>query len=150
MYHAIETSGIDPSVLELELTETVFAEDLDRVCAILAEARLLGVRVAIDDFGVGYSSLAYLTRLPVDVLKIDRTFVQDFDSGGEAIIAAALAVARKLKLEVIVEGVETASELDRVRALGATKIQGYFFARPMPAADLPSWYQGFTKLSEGA
>ena len=146
MYQALETSGIDPSALELELTETVFAEDLDRVCAVLAEARLLGVRVAIDDFGVGYSSLGYLTRLPVDILKLDRTFVQDFESGGEAIIAAALAVARTLKLEVIIEGVETAAQLERVRDLGANKIQGNFFARPMPVADLPSWYQGFAKL----
>jgi EAL domain-containing protein (putative c-di-GMP-specific phosphodiesterase class I) len=72
--------------LELEVTETVFAEDLEKVCAVLREARALGIRVAIDDFGAGYSSLAYLSRLPVDTLKIDAVFVRDFKCGGEAMI----------------------------------------------------------------
>jgi EAL domain-containing protein (putative c-di-GMP-specific phosphodiesterase class I) len=106
--------------------------------------------VAIDDFGAGYSSLSYLARLPVDVLKIDRSFVEDFDRGGETIIAAALSVARKLKLEVIVEGVETVSQLERLRALGACKFQGYLFARPMPAASLPSWHEDFDSRRVGA
>lgn len=143
LYTAIETNGIDPTAIELELTETVFAEDLDRVCKVLLEARLLGVSVAIDDFGAGYSSLAYLSRLPVDVLKIDRSFVQNFNRGGEAIIGAALEVAHKLNLEVIVEGIETAAEYERVRALGATKVQGFFFAHPMPAANLLGWHEEF-------
>jgi len=144
LYQAIQTSGLDPSALELELTETVFAEDLDRVCKLLSEVRLLGVSVAIDDFGVGYSTLAYLARLPVDVLKIDRTFVSDFERGGEAVIAAAVSMANTLDLQVIVEGIETAAELARVRALGAKKIQGFYFARPMPAAGLSSWYANFS------
>ena len=150
LYKAIETSGIEPSALELELTETVFAEDLDRVCKLLSEVRLLGVSVAIDDFGAGYSSLSYLARLPVDVLKIDGTFVQNIEKGGEAIIGAALSVAHALKIEVIVEGVETALELERVRALGATKIQGFVFARPMPAASLMSWHETFRKQQGAA
>jgi hypothetical protein len=83
------------------VTETVFAEDLDKVCAVLCEARALGIRVAIDDFGAGYSSLAYLSRLPVDTLKIDAVFVRDFKCGGEAIIGAALAVAKQIKIEAI-------------------------------------------------
>jgi EAL domain-containing protein (putative c-di-GMP-specific phosphodiesterase class I) len=143
---AIETSGLDPSALELEVTETVFAEDLDRVCNLLSNVRLLGVSVAIDDFGAGFSSLAYLARLPVDVLKIDKTFVQNLDRGGEAIIKAALAVAHTLALEVIVEGVETASQLARLRAMGATKIQGFIFARPMPPAELIGWHADFADL----
>jgi diguanylate cyclase (GGDEF)-like protein len=143
LYTAIETSGIEPTAVELELTETVFAEDLDRICKLLSEARLLGVSVAIDDFGAGYSSLAYLSRLPVDILKIDRSFVQYIDRGGEAIIGAALEVAHKLNIEVIVEGIETAAEYERVRALGATKVQGFFFAHPMPAANLLSWHEEF-------
>jgi predicted signal transduction protein with EAL and GGDEF domain len=149
LYNAIEKSGIEPTALELELTESVFAEDLDRVCKLLADVRLLGVRIAIDDFGAGYSSLAYLARLPVDVLKIDRTFVQYFDRGGEAIIGAALAVAHTLNIEVIVEGIETALELECVRALGATKVQGFFFARPMAAASLPGWHEQFDKRRGG-
>jgi predicted signal transduction protein with EAL and GGDEF domain len=143
LYQAIETSGVEPFSLELELTETVFAEDLDRVSKLLSDVRLLGVSVAIDDFGAGYSSLAYLARLPVDVLKIDRIFVQHFDLGGEAIIRAALSVAQTLNIEVVVEGIETAAQLERVRDLGATKVQGFFFAQPMPAANLLGWHQEF-------
>jgi diguanylate cyclase (GGDEF)-like protein len=143
LHRAIETSGINPSALELELTESVLAEDLARVCKVLDDVRALGARVAIDDFGAGYSSLSYLTRLPVDVLKIDRSFVRDFERGGEAIIGAALSVARTLKIDAIVEGIETAAELARVRALGATKVQGYYFARSMPAANLVGWHSTF-------
>jgi predicted signal transduction protein with EAL and GGDEF domain len=143
LYSAIETSGIEPAAVELELTETVFAEDIDRVGKLLSDVRQLGVCVAIDDFGAGYSSLAYLSRLPVDVLKIDRIFVQDFDRGGEAIIGAALSVARTLKMKVIVEGIETALDLERVRMLGATMVQGFYFARPMPAENLLSWHEQF-------
>lgn len=140
---ALERSGIEPSALELELTETVFAEDLDRVCKLLSEVRRLGISVALDDFGAGYSSLAYLARLPVDVLKIDRSFVQQFDRGGEAIIGAALSVARTLKIEVIVEGIESALELERLRRLGATKVQGFYFAHALPVEKLRSWHEQF-------
>jgi EAL domain-containing protein (putative c-di-GMP-specific phosphodiesterase class I)/GGDEF domain-containing protein len=140
---SIEKSGLNPAALELEVTETVFAEDLNKVCAVLSEARNLGISVAIDDFGAGYSSLAYLSRLPVDTLKIDAVFVRDFNRGGEAIIGAALAVAKKLKIEAIVEGIETADSLDKIRGLGATKVQGYLFARPMPAMMLTSWHSDF-------
>jgi EAL domain-containing protein (putative c-di-GMP-specific phosphodiesterase class I) len=143
LYTAIETAGIEPAIVELELTETVFAEDIDRVCKLLTDVRQLGVSVAIDDFGAGYSSLAYLSRLPVDVLKIDRTFVQDFDRGGEAIISAALSVARTRNIKVIVEGIETAVDLEKVRALGITTMQGFFFARPMPAESLIDWHEQF-------
>jgi predicted signal transduction protein with EAL and GGDEF domain len=137
---SINNGGLDPTALELEVTETVFAEDLDKACAVLREVRALGIRVAIDDFGAGYSSLAYLSRLPVDTLKIDAAFVRDFHCGGEAIIGAALAVAKQLKIEAIVEGIETAEMLDKICGLGATKVQGYFFARPMPAAMLRGWH----------
>lgn len=137
---SIKKGGLEPMDLELEVTETVFAEDLDKVCAVLREARSLGIRVAIDDFGAGYSSLAYLSRLPVNTLKIDAVFVRDFQCGGEAIIGAALAVAKQLKIEAIVEGIETAEMLDKICGLGATKVQGYFFARPMPATMLRGWH----------
>ena len=140
---SIEKSGLNPAALELEVTETLFAENLDKVCAVLSEARNLGISVAIDDFGAGYSSLAYLSRLPVNTLKIDAVFVRDFNRGGEAIIGAALAVAKKLKIEAIVEGIETADSLDKIRGLGATKVQGYLFARPMPAMMLTSWHSEF-------
>jgi predicted signal transduction protein with EAL and GGDEF domain len=137
---SIKKGGLEPMALELEVTETVFAEDLDKVCTVLLEARALGIRLAIDDFGAGYSSLAYLSRLPVDTLKIDAVFVRDFKCGGEAIIGAALAVAKQLKIEAIVEGIETTEMLDKICGLGATKVQGYLFARPMPATMLRGWH----------
>ncbi len=143
LQQAIDTTGIDPTALELEVTESVFADDIDRICRLLTEVRRLGVTVAIDDFGAGYSSLTYLSRLPVDVLKIDGTFVRQFDHGGEAIIAAAISVARKREIQVIVEGVETALDLEHVRALGADKVQGFHFARPMPASGLLDWHEQF-------
>ena len=143
--HSLAASGLAATSLELEVTESVFAEDLDKICAVLADVRRLGISVAIDDFGAGYSSLAYLSRLPVDILKVDGVFIRDFDRGGETIIGATLAMAHKLALEVVVEGVETAQAVEQVRRLGATKIQGYHYARPMPAARLSDWHRTFTK-----
>ena len=143
--HSLAASGLAATSLELEVTESVFAEDLDKICAVLADVRRLGISVAIDDFGAGYSSLVYLSRLPVDILKVDGVFIRDFDRGGETIIGATLAMAHKLALEVVVEGVETAQAVEQVRRLGATKIQGYHYARPMPAARLSDWHRTFTK-----
>jgi EAL domain-containing protein (putative c-di-GMP-specific phosphodiesterase class I) len=148
--HAIERNGIEPAALVLEVTESAFAEDLEKVCAVLSEVRRRGISVAIDDFGAGYSSLAYLSRLPVDSVKIDAVFVRDFSRGGEAIIAATLALAQKLQIEAVIEGVETADSLDQVRRLGATKVQGYLFARPMPATLLRSWHSEFAAREPAA
>lgn len=144
IYVALERSGLAASALEIEVTESVFAEDIDTVCKLLSEVRALGIRVALDDFGAGYSSLHYLSRLPLDVVKIDAIFVRDFDSGGDAIIGAALSIAEKLKIETIVEGIETESMLDRVRQLGAIKVQGYLYARPMPDVALARWLREFS------
>lgn len=141
---ALERSGLAASALELEVTESVFAEDIDTVCNLLAEVRGLGIRVALDDFGAGYSSLHYLSRLPVDVVKIDGIFARDFDKGGEAIIGAALSIAEKLGIEAIVEGIETELMLQQVRKLGATKVQGYLYAKPMPGIALRAWLREFT------
>ncbi len=103
--------------------------------------------VAIDDFGSGYSSLNYLSRLPVSAVKIDGSFARDFDQGGEAVIAAALSIAEKLHIDAIVEGIETEPMLHQVRRLGATKLQGYWFARPMREADLSAWIADFFRES---
>jgi EAL domain-containing protein (putative c-di-GMP-specific phosphodiesterase class I) len=105
--------------------------------------RRLGVRIAIDDFGVGYSSLGYLSRLPINAVKTDISFVRNFHSGGEAIIGATLELAHKLGLEVVVEGVETAEMLEKVRGMGATNIQGYLFAKPMALPELTAWLVDF-------
>ncbi|WP_110017957.1 putative bifunctional diguanylate cyclase/phosphodiesterase [Plasticicumulans acidivorans] len=135
----LAASGLAPQRLELELTESVFALDGAHVGAVLSALRARGVRVAIDDFGSGYSSLAYLRRFPADVLKVDRSFISALDQGGEAIIAAALSMARAFGLELVVEGVETSEQLERVRRLGARRAQGYYFARPQSAAALADW-----------
>jgi predicted signal transduction protein with EAL and GGDEF domain len=142
IFMALEKSGIGPTALELEITESVFADDLESVCQILSELRALGIQIALDDFGAGYSSLHQLRRLPVDVVKIDGIFARDFDHGGEAIMNAALSIARSLNIEAVVEGVENTSMLRKVLALGATKIQGYVFARPMPVCQLEAWLRG--------
>jgi diguanylate cyclase (GGDEF)-like protein len=147
VYLALDKSGLEASALELEITESVFAGKFETVRQILTELRDLGVGVAIDDFGSGYSSLNYLSRLPVSAVKIDGSFARDFDQGGEAVIAAALSIAEKLHIDAIVEGIETEPMLHQVRRLGATKLQGYWFARPMREADLSAWIADFFRES---
>jgi EAL domain-containing protein (putative c-di-GMP-specific phosphodiesterase class I) len=99
------------------------------------------VRVALDDFGTGYSSLSYLTRLPIDVLKIDRSFVKDLGAQGktETVTAAIMSLARGLGIDVVAEGVETEEQLAFLRSLGPVEIQGFLFARPMPEVALAAW-----------
>ena len=136
-------SGLAPELLELELTESALAVDMEHLREVLEQTRRLKVRIAVDDFGTGYSSLSYLSSLPIDLIKVDQTFVRDFHQGGKTIIKAALSIARDFGLEVIIEGVETAEMLQQVRDLGASLIQGYWFARPMPAAQVPDWLRVF-------
>jgi EAL domain-containing protein (putative c-di-GMP-specific phosphodiesterase class I)/CheY-like chemotaxis protein len=131
--------GLRPGTLELELTESALAKDIDTLRDGLTQVRSLGVSISVDDFGTGYSSLSYLSHLPVDVIKVDRVFVRDFDHGGKSIIKAALGIARDLGREVIIEGVETEEMLQRVWEIGASLVQGYLFARPMPVSEVASW-----------
>lgn len=137
---ALRISGLPPQALELELTESVLSQDTERVLAILHALRARGVRVAIDDFGTGYSSLAYLQQLPAGAIKVDRHFTNNLDKGGETILTAALSIGRSFGMEVVVEGVETSGVLQQLRALGVSVCQGYLFARPMPAAEIPDWF----------
>ncbi len=139
LFTALDESGLPASALEMEVTESVFAHDLDRVRAILSDVRGMGITVVIDDFGTGYSSLAYLNGLPAGIVKTDASFLRDFERGGEAIIGGTIDMARKLGLQTIVEGVETPQMLAQARSVGARLAQGYHFARPMPAAELGAW-----------
>ena len=135
---ALNDNHLDPQYLELELTESILVESLEKAIRILNELKSLGVRISIDDFGTGYSSLNYLKRLPIDILKIDRSFVKDIfiDPGNEAIIKAIVTLARSLNLEVIAEGVETAQQMAYLHELGCDKMQGFLFSPPLPTDSL--------------
>ncbi len=136
--HALDLSGMDPRWLVLEVTEAALVGDASADVDPLHEIRSLGVRIAVDDFGTGYSSLNYLRRLPVDVVKIDRSFVQHLTAGSEdeALVDAIVRLCRALGLAVIAEGIETCSEADVLRELGVSAGQGFLFARPALPDDL--------------
>jgi diguanylate cyclase (GGDEF)-like protein/PAS domain S-box-containing protein len=135
---AVAGAGLDPHALLLEITEGVLMQDTAANLARLAELKALGVRLAIDDFGTGYSSLAYLQRFPVDVLKIDKSFVDGVHDGGshEALARTIIALGRTLSLSTVAEGVERAEQRAALLALGCTLGQGYLFSRPLPAAEV--------------
>ncbi|WP_341675512.1 EAL domain-containing protein [Niveibacterium sp. SC-1] len=140
---ALEGGGLSPERLELEMTESVLMRDVELTHEILQELKRMGVRLMVDDFGTGYSSLAYLKRFPIDVLKIDRSFVMDLERDGSdaAITAAVLAMSQELGLEVVAEGVETLAQAEALRRRGCRQMQGFYFARPMPADELAHWYR---------
>ena len=127
--------------LEIEVVESVALDDIERAAAVVRDIRRLGVRVAIDDFGVGYASLGYLRRLPVDVVKIDKSFVLDMleDEDDFEVVQAVIALAQALRREVVAEGVETAEHGLMLQRLGCSQIQGYGIARPLPADALMPW-----------
>jgi diguanylate cyclase (GGDEF)-like protein/PAS domain S-box-containing protein len=127
--------------LELELTETVAFSNADTALAMLERLRACGVRISIDDFGTGYSSLSYLKRIHIDKLKIDRSFIHDLgkNGGDETLVEAMIHMGRSLKLTVVAEGVETHEQLECLRVRGCDEVQGYYFSKPLPAADLEAW-----------
>jgi EAL domain-containing protein (putative c-di-GMP-specific phosphodiesterase class I) len=131
----LEETGLEAKFLDLELTETVLMKHIDATAAVLQRLRERGVQVSLDDFGTGYSSLSYLHRFPIDSLKIDQSFVNQIsvESGGSAIVAAIISMARSLKLRVIAEGVETSAQLAFLQGLSCDEAQGYYFSRPVPA-----------------
>ncbi|HVS30062.1 MAG TPA: EAL domain-containing protein [Thermoanaerobaculia bacterium] len=135
---AIERSGFDPRYLEIEITESTAMADPDLTAEILLDLKNLGMSIAIDDFGVGHSSLSYLKRFPIDALKIDQSFVQDITRGGSdgAIVSAVIAMGKALNIRVIAEGVETPEQLRFLKEHGCYEFQGYLFSRPMPASAL--------------
>jgi len=130
-------TGLDPSYLEIELTESLFMSDVTPAVELLHRMKALGVNLSIDDFGTGYSSLSYLSRFPIDVLKIDRSFVADIteDANNAAVVTSIIALAHSLKLSVIAEGVETAEQLEYLRRHGCDEMQGFYFSQPLPAAE---------------
>ncbi len=134
-------SDLPAELLELEITESVAMTDPERALAQIEPLRRLGVRFAIDDFGTGHSSLAHLTRMPFDTFKIDQSFVRVLgdDPNARVIVQTILALARSLRLDVVAEGAETAEQVAMLQSLGCNIIQGYYFARPMPEAEMTEY-----------
>jgi EAL domain-containing protein (putative c-di-GMP-specific phosphodiesterase class I) len=137
---ALEQSGLAPEYLELEITEGVLMS-APEANEVVAELRRNGISIALDDFGTGFSSLAYLTRFPIDTLKIDRCFVHDITHESEqaAIVTAVTSLSHRLNLKVVAEGVETDSELQVVDELSCDEIQGYLVCQPLPATEMEQW-----------
>ncbi len=141
VWEVLKETGMEPSRLCLEITESVLMEDVASSIEALLGLKALGVRLAIDDFGTGYSSLSYLRRFPVDIVKIDRSFVAGLgvDPAAEAIVAAVVNLAHALGLVVVGEGVETEQQLVMLRALGCDRAQGFLWSRPLPAEQVRQW-----------
>jgi EAL domain-containing protein (putative c-di-GMP-specific phosphodiesterase class I) len=135
----LERTGVRPHRLKLEITETAIMHDIEAVVPLLRSIREMGVWVAMDDFGTGYSSLASLHRFPIDVLKIDKAFIQSMDHSRvhAAIIQTITNLAHNLGLSVIAEGIETDEQIALLQALDCDYVQGFRFGKPVPAADLP-------------
>jgi len=134
---ALARHPVDPARIKLEITESLLLQRLDEGLRLLQACRSRGLKVSLDDFGTGYSSLSYLHRLPVDTLKLDRSFVLQLDANaaGSKIVAAVIALAHQLGMDVIAEGLETKQQIDALQALGADLGQGFHFSRPLaPAA----------------
>jgi EAL domain-containing protein (putative c-di-GMP-specific phosphodiesterase class I) len=123
---------VDPGTIYLEVGESSVMEDVDAVAGVLRDLRATGVRISIDDFGTGFSSLLHLNRFPIDFLKVDRSFIDTLDrpTGSANIVTAVIAMAHALGLPAIAEGVETDDQLSSLRSLGCDYAQGYLFARP--------------------
>ena len=135
---ALQRAGLDPSLLEIEITESLMMADVEQAVTTLADLKRLGVHVSVDDFGTGYSSLSYLKRFPIDVLKIDRSFVRDIanDASDAAIVAAIISLAHSLGLSVVAEGVERQDQLIYLASCGCDTVQGYMVSPPMRAEAL--------------
>ena len=138
VFRYLEQTGIRPEQLEIEVTESLFIKEMSMVVAELTELRAAGMVIALDDFGTGYSSLNYLRTLPIDIIKIDRSFVQEIEESSEAreLVSSILSIARSLNKKVVAEGVETHAQLNILRKLGCDIIQGYLLSRPLPESEL--------------
>jgi EAL domain-containing protein (putative c-di-GMP-specific phosphodiesterase class I) len=138
---ALQTSQLDPTRLHLEITESMFADDKDKVRETLDAIKSRDVQVSIDDFGTGYSSLSQLQTLSFDIVKIDRSFVQNMQQGGEAIIRATMFIANEFGSQTVAEGIETEDEAQKLSDMGVDFLQGFLFAKPMPNDELRVWVE---------
>ena len=133
----IKDTGVDPHSVEIEVTESIFMQEIEQTVSLLQRMSAKGIRFSIDDFGTGYSSLAYLRRLPVSVLKIDKSFISDMDTGSDArsIVSSIISMAHKLGLAVIAEGIEESEQRDFIQLETCDRAQGYFYSKPLTPGD---------------
>lgn len=136
--NALQESRLDPEFLKLEITESAAMLHADQVLRKLNTLKELKIKLALDDFGTGYSSLHYLKKLPVDILKIDRSFISDIDYDEDefTIVKALIEVAHRLGMTVIAEGVETEQQKEKLRTMNCDHIQGYVFSKPLPSEEV--------------
>jgi EAL domain-containing protein (putative c-di-GMP-specific phosphodiesterase class I) len=139
----LESEDMSPHYLELELTESLLLAGMEESVKQMDRLKALGVRIAVDDFGTGYSSLSYLHRLPIDVIKIDRLFLEKITEpqGTYPIVTAILSLANALKIDTVAEGIETEVQMALLTELGANRFQGYLFSKPLPASEIPKYLQ---------
>ena len=149
---ALRAANFDPSDLDFEITETIAMHNAEESVGVMRQLKSLGIGLSLDDFGTGYSSLSYLKRFPIDVLKIDKSFVRDIpeDANDLAIVSAIIAMAHALGLKVIAEGVETDAQWHFLRDCGTQLAQGYYFARPLPASEIEDLFARRTSLAPSA
>jgi EAL domain-containing protein (putative c-di-GMP-specific phosphodiesterase class I) len=141
VHKALERSGLKPNCLILEITESFMMQETESTIAKLHELKKLGIRLAIDDFGTGYSSLSYLQRFPIDILKIDKSFVDKIGNGkeGKAVARAIIMMGDSLNLKTIAEGIERPEQIAALQNLGCEAGQGFHFARPLTTDDMEAW-----------
>ncbi|GGC78213.1 cyclic di-GMP phosphodiesterase [Undibacterium terreum] len=149
---AILAADIYPSIVDLELTESCLIEDETLALKLISQFKDLGAEVHLDDFGTGYSSLSQLSRLPLDVLKLDRSFISSIhnDIRAQRLLRSMVAVAQELQLKIVAEGVETQDQAEFLRSIGVDLAQGFLFAKPMPAAEFEEWFRQFRQLKSVA
>jgi EAL domain-containing protein (putative c-di-GMP-specific phosphodiesterase class I) len=141
---ALDETGMDPAALIIEITETALLTDLPQASASLGELRALGIGVALDDFGTGHTSFAYLRHLPIDAIKIDRSYIAGLDDPTDGALTGLMsAMARVLEVDVVAEGVEHAAQLDALPGLGCGLAQGFHICHPLPAAEVEAWILGW-------
>ncbi|MGZ3504398.1 MAG: putative bifunctional diguanylate cyclase/phosphodiesterase [Vulcanimicrobiaceae bacterium] len=147
----LRNANLDPRDLDFEITETVAMHNAEESIGVMRQLKSLGIGISLDDFGTGYSSLSYLKRFPIDILKIDKSFVRDIpeDANDLAIVSAIIAMAHALGLKVVAEGVETEPQRDFLRECGCEFAQGFYFARPLPASDVEDLLAKRGAIAEG-
>ncbi|MEW6313352.1 MAG: EAL domain-containing protein [Pseudomonadota bacterium] len=148
--HALEQAQLDPSCLELEITESIIMQGAEKTISALQELKNMGIKLSIDDFGTGYSSLNYLRRFPIDRLKIDQSFIRDITHNPDdaAIIRAIISLGKSLKLKIIAEGVETREQLAFLQNHDCDELQGYYFSRPLPAEECAQMLREQRRLAD--